>query len=513
MKLKHYLILAISLLLTIAISIGGTVAYLTVKDEPKLNVFTIGNIDIEVEESASVNGDTDRVFPNEDGGYDYGAVIPGDVLEKVVTVTNTGDSAAYVRVSVTLNNALAINQALDEVYEAPDELGKNTPAMQAMYDTVFTGWGINYMPRVVAGYPYDDARGIIDTYPVATGDGKVLQVDFTKTTEDGSWLFGAKNWFKGEGEMTDGNYTGSTWSDGEALGYYAGEMYKTGLDDHIRYTYYIYLPEGESVKLFDGLKVPEDFNREQLAMFDDLDIKIEAAAIQAANMGTPYEAFAALKDAIPTIDATFVKTPDELREALAEGGLIYLTKDVTFTADDLTHLSGYSEGIAVVDGQEVVLDLNGHDLVFEDTADGGVAAAFYVRDGKLTVQGKGSVTQTAPDDYLFWATGTGEINIMSGNYAVVGTGCLVYASGASKESHGTVNIYGGTFENETVNGQSYFNILNHGLGSINAYGGSYVNWNPATDVSYDDRNYAKVADGCSVVATQQTDGSVIYTVY
>ena len=56
-------------------------------------------------------------------------------------------------------------------------------------------------------------------------------------------------------------------------------------DYEICYAYYLYLPAGESTTLFNGLKAPREFDKDQLAMFNGLTIDVVAEAIQADNTG------------------------------------------------------------------------------------------------------------------------------------------------------------------------------------------------------------------------------------
>lgn len=266
--MKQTLVMCLSLVLVAAIAIGGTVAYLTTEPAKKGNVFTVGNIDIELDEETGVIGEGGEVTETEDGAK-YDGVMPGDYLQKEVTVTNTGKNPAYVAVTVTMNNAAAINAAIDDVY------GDGAEGGQAMYDFIFDGWGINQDPRIKAGYSYDDARGIIDQYP----DENVLKVDFTKTITD-YWLYGATNWFLGVDESANKYWIDSVSVDNFGGGYYAKDM----AQNEICYTYYLLLDAGESSTLFNGLNVPAEFSAEQLKMFDGLEINIEAAAIQADNI-------------------------------------------------------------------------------------------------------------------------------------------------------------------------------------------------------------------------------------
>ena len=124
MKLKKVLLGATAVALTAAVSIGATLAYLTDSDED-VNVMTLGNVHIDQIEQERVN-DTDAqaelkdfeqnqpmlpaVYPGDAINWapEDEWVVPGDeawrvvedntnVIDKFVTVENTGKSDAYVR--------------------------------------------------------------------------------------------------------------------------------------------------------------------------------------------------------------------------------------------------------------------------------------------------------------------------------------------------------------------------------------------------------------------------------
>ncbi len=94
MKLKA---LGLALLLVLLGSVSaGTLAYFTA-DEAAHNVITSGGVDIDLVEK-TINEDGELVpFPEE--GVD--GVMPGADVSKIVTVTNTGASEAWVRVKLT----------------------------------------------------------------------------------------------------------------------------------------------------------------------------------------------------------------------------------------------------------------------------------------------------------------------------------------------------------------------------------------------------------------------------
>lgn len=125
MKLKKFILGTTAVALTAAVSVGATLAYLTDTDED-VNVMTLGNVYIDQIEQERVDQDVNQntlidfeqnkpLLPavyEKDSGVDWAPadqwVVPGDeawrvvednsnVVDKFVTVKNTGESDAYVR--------------------------------------------------------------------------------------------------------------------------------------------------------------------------------------------------------------------------------------------------------------------------------------------------------------------------------------------------------------------------------------------------------------------------------
>ena len=100
---KKVAALALVVLLLVAAVVGGTLAYFTDTDSAT-NTFTVGNVDIELDEAAvSYEGGnwvagTERVQSNT-----YEKVYPGAVIPKDPTVHNVGSNSAYVRVKVNID--------------------------------------------------------------------------------------------------------------------------------------------------------------------------------------------------------------------------------------------------------------------------------------------------------------------------------------------------------------------------------------------------------------------------
>lgn len=90
MSKKSLLVLAMTLSMVAILAIGGTLAYFTDTTEVKTNVFTTGNVDIELEETFEQNS----------------KLLPGVDVEKVVNVKNVGSENAYVRIHLAVPSML-----------------------------------------------------------------------------------------------------------------------------------------------------------------------------------------------------------------------------------------------------------------------------------------------------------------------------------------------------------------------------------------------------------------------
>lgn len=122
---------------------------------------------------------------------------------------------------------------------------------------------------------------------------------------------------------------------------------------------------------------------------------------------------------------------------------------------------------------------------------------FWVKGGKLTINGNGVVESTdATYSMAVWSNG-GDVDIHAGTYINHGDGCdLIYASARKEEETkigGTVRIYGGVFkatsykgiEAGTGNAHSALNIKNvdRDVCTIEVYGGSFLGFDPSNNLS------------------------------
>ena len=91
--MKRKLLAAALAVLCLSVAVYGTVAYFTAEDTAT-NVITAGNVKIALNEAAITEDGETVAFEDVTG------VVPGAEISKIVTVDNTGDNAAYVRIKV-----------------------------------------------------------------------------------------------------------------------------------------------------------------------------------------------------------------------------------------------------------------------------------------------------------------------------------------------------------------------------------------------------------------------------
>ena len=87
-NMKKILVMTLAALLLVAVSVAGTVAYLTASSGPVENKFTPSNVGVEIDETV------DNTFK----------MLPGVTMAKDPKVTVTNDIDAYVFVTVEENN-------------------------------------------------------------------------------------------------------------------------------------------------------------------------------------------------------------------------------------------------------------------------------------------------------------------------------------------------------------------------------------------------------------------------
>lgn len=175
-----------------------------------------------------------------------------------------------------------------------------------------------------------------------------------------------------------------------------------------------------------------------------------------------------------TFNYEVVVTPDfETPHYNIFSGVVNLLQDMTT-----------SKSYVVADNDEAIINLGNYDFVNNSSSSELEEGDGIIVYGNLTITGEGTVE--APTRAI-WARGdTGaEVNIYGGKYvgSKDGKSSVIYASG-----NGVVNIYGGVFEAKVADKTGYANktegvyaALNvqDNKGTINVYGGTFINFDPA----------------------------------
>ena len=114
MKLtKKKVFLAAIAICLVAILSMGTLAWFSGSDEVVNNFYVADSDDDTADEIFSVDvWENTPDGDNDQDGYEYQEILPGDTLKKEVRVENTGYYAQYVRVIVTISDAEAWINAL-----------------------------------------------------------------------------------------------------------------------------------------------------------------------------------------------------------------------------------------------------------------------------------------------------------------------------------------------------------------------------------------------------------------
>lgn len=112
---KKILALSMCIALAAIAIVGASLAYFT-DTKTATNTFTMGNVQIKLDETNVNDPESDRVTSNEYNVY------PGLVVDKDPTVHNTGKNGAWVRAIVTIENGMNwLGLYNDNVWTAPQE--------------------------------------------------------------------------------------------------------------------------------------------------------------------------------------------------------------------------------------------------------------------------------------------------------------------------------------------------------------------------------------------------------
>lgn len=430
---KSTLIMALALILSLALGVGGTLAYLTDRDS-ETNIFTLGNVDIEL---------------NED--FTQGAeLLPGKTIEKVPTITNTGSTAAYVWYT------WAIPAAFDSWNPGTEE-GSNENV-------------IHWNPTGAT------TEGYVNETRVAKAIGQGLLPEGT-TAE--AILADNKTWDVFN-ELVDGANCYREVINGKDYNVYVlpynkalqpGEttlpsVYEVDMDVRVDIA-----PDGEMYFVENGVTTKLNWN-----VNDDGApiIYVNAYGIQAEGFADVDAAYAAYVGQWSKLNGTYetaVKADDAaaLEAAIKDGASIIELGAGTYTIP----AAAKGKDITIVGSKETVIDatysygqsLSGADITLSGVTVKGQASGNYAgftHVGSMTLNGcdiEGKITLYAPTvfndctltnmkDYSVWTWGANEVEFNNCTFVSGGKALLVYGGNSESCKHVDVTVNDCVFESD-----------------------------------------------------------------
>lgn len=306
MKKKIVALTLVVAMLAIAI-VGTTLAYFTDSDQ-KTNAYGVAGLDITLTEQVNHVDDVDneKTMYTASGeevkglttqpGINFKHIMPGDVMTKVVTVTNEENYPAYVALAIKQEGWRNFNYNIDDYFEG---LGYDAVAMQTVTNDIFSGTGWN-------GLSYDKYNNTFDVryYPAGVApvdqDGSESYVGNTAAAPiliavDYTVLQGATN--TGYAAGYKDNMFGEQFTDTSGLTLSrctGGEMYGSlNVSDRL-WVYYLYMPAKTSYTLDLTVTCPAYINTTNIAAFENMVIDVRATAIQVDGFATAKDAFTEL---------------------------------------------------------------------------------------------------------------------------------------------------------------------------------------------------------------------------
>lgn len=177
---KRSLLSMTALVLTMAVTAFGTVAYMTDSDTVT-NTFTVGNIDIIVDETnVDKEPAADGTIPERDQANEYD-LIPGVKYVKDPTITVKANSEeCYVRFRVTLNNIAELQAIVRRHSDVPaDEYVAPDPVelLKMFVGKINECWDPYY-------FEYDDESALIEfRYEAENADGVMIDKVATSASD------------------------------------------------------------------------------------------------------------------------------------------------------------------------------------------------------------------------------------------------------------------------------------------------------------------------------------------
>ena len=142
---KKILALSMCIALAAIAIVGASLAYFT-DIKTATNTFTMGNVQIKLDETDIKNPEGDRVTSNEYNVY------PGLVVDKDPTVHNTGKNAAYIRATVNVENWMNMCAAYFPDFGIAYPNQGYEQSLMLLVDALGEGWSI---VGVTTGTPFE----------------------------------------------------------------------------------------------------------------------------------------------------------------------------------------------------------------------------------------------------------------------------------------------------------------------------------------------------------------------
>ena len=207
-------------------------------------------------------------------------------------------------------------------------------------------------------------------------------------------------------------------------------------------------------------------------------------------------------------DATYpVASAAEMKEALANGGIVSVNKDIK------TDNIGDNEADRITISKPTTLNLDAKIISPDDMGNNNTNFCALIVDADTTINAgeNGGIDTGANGGYALNVRKGANLTITGGSYYGGGTAVQV--------QEGTLTITGGHFAVEAFGEPYGYNFLlncidsayKNGTAKIIVKGGTFVNFDPSNNTA-EGAGTNFVADGYKVVSASQTNGEVWYTV-
>lgn len=479
-KMKKILMMSAAYVLVAALAIGGTLAYLQSEDSD-VNVMTLGNVDIEqleYERVVNEDGTYPKITTDRGTGYKLKEFTQAKPLYPEVGVIKWDDT--YVWLDQLENGAggmqvFGCENAVDK-FVVVENTGKSDAYVRTLIafeigDATVEEWDelIGYSNHFTWDKP--EEIGVI-----TVDDSKYMVVEFV---------------YKGAGET---RHKDGVLPVGDKTYNSLGQIYMSSeatnedvekLDGNKNGTY--------DVLVLSQAVQTEGFKNAITALdtsFGDTTIKLAT------------EWFTGVEATKPVI----VTSAQELKDAmLIKGANIVLSEDIVVDASTPLQWGSY---MFVANGREVTIDLNGHDIIVDESASTKINYMFTTANGgTLNIVGDGVLESKNKATGICWAMNKNDqINIYGGQFKSNGENWSA-AQALLYTNSGNIDVYGGKFYREGHWCSNVADDQGNRVCIVFHEGAMFIK----EDIQQGDSARIKLADGCSMKEVS-VDGNVWYKV-